>query len=87
MFRNGQRKEITGIVVNEKASVPARYKKKIRQELFYCRKFGIDEHVKKLGLSESVEAYARKLLGRINYVLSIEPDNDEMRRGRTELYL
>ncbi len=85
VLRNGQRKEITGIVVNEKASVPSRYKKRIRQELFYCRKFGIDEHVKKLGLPESAEAYARKLLGRINYVLSVEPDNAEMERGRTEL--
>ena len=85
MLRNGQRKDITGIVVNEKLSVPARYKKRIRQELFYCRKFGIDEHVKRLGLPESAEAYARKLLGRINYVLSVEPDNAEMERGRTEL--
>ncbi len=87
VLRNGQRKEITGIVVNEKTSVPAEYKKRIRQELFYCQKYGIDEHVKRLGLCESGESYARKLLGRINYVLSVELDNEEMKRGRTNLLL
>ena len=34
VLRNGQRKEVTGIIVNKKISVPASYKKSLRQELY-----------------------------------------------------
>ena len=45
----GQQQTVTGIVVNEKLSNPADYRRKLRQELYYCRKFGIQEHLQKIG--------------------------------------
>ncbi len=63
--------EVTGIVVNEKISVPKSYKKAVRQELFYCKKFGIESHIKERCLSDSCEGYRKKLLGRVNYILLI----------------
>lgn len=78
----GQRKEITGIVINDKMSIPKSYKKKIRQELYYCRKYGFDEHIKRIGIKESPERYSRKLLGKINYALCVEPQNKELKDGK-----
>lgn len=79
VLRNGQKKEVTGIVVNEKLSVPSSYKKKLRQEIYYCRKFGIAGHMKRNGIEGTEEGYRAKLLGRVNYVLSVEPENMEVR--------
>ena len=76
--KDGRRKEITGIVVNEKAAVPNTYKKKLRQEISYCRKYGIESHIATKEIDESAEQYLRKLLGRVNYVLSVEKDNEEI---------
>lgn len=77
-LHDGQRKEVTGIVVNEKISVPAYYKKKIRQEMYYMNKFGLESHVAKAGNDQSLDKYISGLLGRVNYVISVEPHNEEM---------
>ena len=82
---SGQRQCVTGIVVNEKESVPNEYKRIIRQEMYYCRKYGAESHLRRQSLSCSVEGYMQKLLGRINYVLSIEPQNLEMKEYQLQL--
>lgn len=85
IIRKGQRQYVTGIVVNEKAVVPKEYKHSIRQEMHYCRKYGIPSHLERQGLSITADAYKASLLGRINYVLSVEPYNQEMLGYRNEL--
>ena len=75
----GQRQSVTGIVVNEGLSVPSVYRKKLRQEVYYCRKFGVREHLKQIGSTETVESYLSKLLGRINYACSVMPDDQELK--------
>ncbi len=85
VIRKGQRQAVTGIIVNEKPSVPIEYKKRIRQEMYYCMKFGIADHLQKTGCQESEETYVAKVLGRINYVLLVEPDNLQMQQYRTWL--
>lgn len=47
---------------------------------YYCMKYGVTAHLEKSGCKETAKAYAAKLLGRINYVLSVEPDNSQMRQ-------
>ena len=73
------RQQVTGIVVNNSPKVATEYQKKIRQEIYYCRKFGIDSHIERIGHTESKDRYLASLLGRINFVLSVTPDNDEMK--------
>jgi retron-type reverse transcriptase len=70
---NGRRKTVTGIVVNDKLNVSADYRRKIRQELFYIKKYTLKSHTEKLGTTDT-KAYLQSLLGRINYVLSINPN-------------
>ncbi len=75
---HSQRQIVTGIVVNEKLSVKKDYKKKIRQEVYYIKKWGIDRHLKKIGCLDKKE-YLNKLIGKINYVLQVEKDNLEFK--------
>ena len=74
----GQQQTVTGIVVNEKLSIPADYRRKLRQELYYCRKFGVQEHLQKIGLEIPEDTYRMKLLGKVNYVLQVHTDDRDM---------
>lgn len=85
VLSSGQRMEVTGLVVNEKMSVPKNYKKKIRQEMYYCFKNGVEDHLKFSNSKESADKYIRELQGRINYVLSIERDNAEFLTMREQI--
>ena len=76
--RNNKRQSVTGIVVNEKLSIPAEYKRKLRQEIYYCNKFGINSHMARLDFDGNEISYINHLLGRINYVLSVTPDDKQM---------
>lgn len=83
--RDGQKKIVTGIIVEEKASVPREYKRKLRQELHYCMRFGLASHVEHSLPDTAPGDYALSLLGRLNYALSVEPKNVELRRYRAWL--
>ena len=78
VLHSGQRKSITGIVANEKPNVPVAYRRKLRQELYYCQKYGIENHLTRTKSDAPADCYIRQLLGRINYVLSVDPENSEM---------
>ena len=71
-----KRQVVTGIVVNEKMNVTKDYKKTIRQEIYYIKKFGLDEHLKRLGISYK-QQYVLSLKGRIAFVLQTIPNNCE----------
>ena len=46
--KQGQQQEVTGIVVNEKTQLPESERKKIRQEMYYIRKYGLESHLRHL---------------------------------------
>lgn len=71
------RQTVTGIVVNEKLDVPKEYRRAIRQEVFYCQRYGVLSHLERVGSSLPPSKYLASLLGRINYVLSVTPDDEE----------
>ena len=73
----GKRQTVTGIVVNDKLSTPTNYRKAIRQQMHYINKFGIESHLAKIETTESKSKYLEKLLGRVNFVLQIEPNSKE----------
>ena len=81
----GQRQTVTGLVVNDRPAVPAAYRRKLRQEIYYCRKFGVKEHLQQTGNEMDPAAYLRSLLGRVNYVLSVHPDDREFLTARAWL--
>ena len=69
------RQSVTGLIVNKKVNIPSEYKRKIRQEIYYCRKFGVENHIKKADIKDTAAEYLNSLLGKVNYVLSVLPDN------------
>ena len=83
--RTGRRKTVTGVVVNEQISAPSALKKELRQTLYYCKKFGIESHMKRKGVEGDPGSFASSLLGKVNYVLYLEPENAEMQAYRAFL--
>lgn len=73
----GQRQTVTGVVVNEKIQVSKTYRKKIRQEIYYCRKFGVMSHLIRCHEDTDPSLYLNTLLGKINWVLSVNPADGE----------
>lgn len=88
----GKRQVVTGIVVNQKTQVPLHYRRALRQELYYCRKFGVEEHLKRTGaLQEYPDGqdknirYLLSLLGKVHYVLSANPEDSWFLEARTNV--
>ena len=80
--RYGQQQSVTGIVVNEKPNVSMACRRKLRQELYYCQKFGVAEHLRRTGLEWPEKAYLQRLLGKVNYVLQISPNDMQFRAAQ-----
>lgn len=62
---------VTGIVVNEKVQVSSKYRNKIRQEIYYIQKYGLESHMDRCGIKGDKLKYLNRLYGRILYVLQI----------------
>ena len=74
-----KRQTVTGIVVNEKIGLTKEYKNKIRQEIYYIKKYGIDGHLSKIG-EPNKQHYLNSLKGRVAFVLQTIPDDEEFLR-------
>lgn len=83
------RQTVTGIVVNEKPQVSREYRKKLRAEIYYCGKYGVESHLKRSGICqgsrEECERYLQQLLGKINYVLQVNPEDTYFQEVREEV--
>ena len=75
---SSQQQRVTGIVVNEKPAIPREMRRSIRQEVYYCTKFGVSDSLQQQGLDISPDKYLHSLLGRISFALQIDSDNREM---------
>ena len=79
-----KRQCVTGIVVNEKINIAKEYKKKIRQEMYYIKKYGLDGHLNKLEISDK-EQYLLSLKGKIAFVLQTIPNDNEFIEYKKDL--
>ena len=82
---NAQRRRVTGLVVNERVRTDRDYRRALRQELYYCQKYGIEAHVTRKNITGGAENYARSLLGRVTRALSFEAGDASLARGRVFL--
>lgn len=73
-----QQQKVTGIVVNEKPQISREMRRTIRQEVYYCTKFGVIASLKQKELDIPEKQYLHSLLGRISFALQIDPANAEM---------
>lgn len=70
------RQQVTGIVVNDKVNIRRNYKRKIRQEMYYIKKYSLKSHLKNIAYKCDEKTYLLNLLGRINYVYNITKDTE-----------
>lgn len=77
IIHKSSRQNVTGIVVNEKMQVNIKYRNKIRQKIYYIKKFGLSSHLKKCDINIKPKKYLNGLYGRILYVLQINETDKE----------
>lgn len=78
------RQTVTGIVVNDKPQVAFNKRNELRQAMFYIKKFGFDEHRVYKEIKQA--NYLEHLLGRINFVLQINPKDTEFLEYKSILH-
>lgn len=72
---NGKR-ILTGVSLNgEVIKAPKNYKRKLFQTLFYIKKYGLNSHRAKRKIRNP--NYLESLIGQLNYILMIEPNNEK----------
>ena len=86
VINSTKRQTVTGIVVNEKLNITKEYKKKIRQEIYYIEKFGLESHTQRQGIADSV-GYLTSLKGRIAFVLQTCPTDSEFLKYKSMVQL
>lgn len=83
VMRNNSRQCVTGIVVNDIQQLCREYRMKIRQEVHFIEKFGLDDHLAHIG--EQRVNYVEHLSGKINYVLSVNPKDEKMQEYKKSI--
>lgn len=71
------RQDVTGITVNEKVQVNIKYRKDIRKEIYYIRKFGLNSHLERCNIKSNENKYLDTLYGKILYILQINSNDKE----------
>jgi len=82
VLKKHNRQIVTGIVVNEKLSIPRKLKKVIRQEYYYLLKYA-ESHVNRH--HSNIQKYINRLLGKVNWVLQVEKNNSEFQTYRNQI--
>lgn len=92
LLNSGQRQTVTGIVVNKLPRVPSDYRRALRQEIYYCTKYGIEAHLKRCQNTkylncgaEGMRQYINSLLGKVNFVLQVNPQDTYFVQSRDAL--
>lgn len=74
MYQN-ERQIVTGLVVNNKVQVSHTERNKLRMIVHCIKKFGLENHLQRINCQK--ENYIKHLLGKINYILYINPNDKE----------
>ena len=73
-------KIITGISLsNHDVRIPRGYRRELGQAIYYILKYGYDAHVKRNKIRKS--NYLQSLIGKLNFWLMVEPENEIARKG------
>ena len=83
IINKGNRQTVTGIVVNKKLQISSQYRKEIRKQIYFIKKYGIESHLKFTNKNMSKTKYLNSLYGKINYVLQINEIDKEFIEYKT----
>lgn len=85
VINSSHRQSVTGIVVNKKLQVNASYRKKIRQEIYYIKRYGLLSHFRRLNYQGTIDSYIANLYGRVLFCLQIRNDDLECQKYKNYL--
>lgn len=78
-------KIITGVsLANNEIRIPRTYRRALEKEIYFIMKYGLDAHVKRSKIKTS--NYLQSIIGKLNYWLLIEPENENARKGYEYLF-
>ena len=80
MMNTAGGKKVTGLSVDSTVKVPQQYKRKLRQEIYYCNKFGVSHHLNRINSEREDKRYVNfmgYLYGKAYYVKMVEPEVGE----------
>lgn len=80
LLSRGRSQTVTGITVNQNLSAPRHKRRKIRQEIYYIKKSGLEQHLKNVKITKG--NYLGHLLGKIDFVLMINKNDQEFIKYR-----
>lgn len=69
-------KILTGLNITTNLKVPAKFKRKLRQEIYFCKKYGVKDHLEKVSC-EKKSNFNEYLYGKAYYIKMIEPQTGE----------
>ncbi len=72
ILRRSTRQWVTGVVVNQKPNPPKHIIRKVRQSLYYMKRWGLEEHCETHGINPY--KFMRQLTGYIAYVRLTQPE-------------
>ncbi len=85
LHRGKGKRILTGVSINTSTiKAPKKYKRQLFQSLHFIKKFGLKAHMTKLKIRNP--HYLDTLIGKLNYVLSIEPENSKATKYKIMLY-
>ena len=68
-----QRQEVTGLTINGgQVRVKKSYKRALMQEIYYCQRFGVDNHLRHIQSDKNF--YKEHLYGKAYFLYMVEPD-------------
>lgn len=84
LYQQKSKRIVTGISVIEKEiKIPRNYKRDLKRELHFIFKFGLKSHMLKNKIRKT--NYLFVILGKVNFWLSVEPNNEYAIKARTKL--
>ena len=73
LFEEKDQKLIMGLNLTNGIKIQNSYKRKLRQEIYYCKKYGIENHLQKVGASNRSN-FVAYIYGKVYFVKMVEPE-------------
>ncbi len=84
LYNSKGKRILTGVSIStDKLKAPKEYKRKVFQEIHYINTYGLYSHMIKMKIRNPY--YLNSLIGKLNYILNIEPDNSKALKYRDDL--
>lgn len=75
--KSGQAHYVTGLSISgARPRIPRKIKKRLRQELYYCTKFGVEDHLETIdGTNRFIQSGINRIDGMVRYVSHVEAES------------